>query len=58
MKNCTDMPFVPFIDWLQLMFIYLKLTNQINWNWIFVILPFVVKIVVRIISSVWKEHLT
>lgn len=26
-------------DVLQVMFIYLKLTNQINWSWFFVLTP-------------------
>lgn len=31
-----------FVDLLQLMFIYLKLTNQIDWNWGLVLLPFII----------------
>ena len=29
-----------FLKWLTLLFIYLKLTNQIDWSWFFVVLPF------------------
>lgn len=29
-----------FFDWLQLLFIALKLTNQIDWPWFQVLIPF------------------
>jgi hypothetical protein len=29
-----------FLAWLTILFIYLKLTNQIDWSWFFVVLPF------------------
>ena len=29
-----------FLDWLQLLFIALKLTNQIDWPWFQVLIPF------------------
>lgn len=28
-----------FIDWLAIMFIYLKLTDQITWPWLAVLVP-------------------
>jgi hypothetical protein len=38
-----------FIDWLQLVFITLKLTNFINWSWWLVLLPINIIILFMII---------
>ena len=32
-----------FIDWLQLMLIFLKLAEVINWSWWLVLSPFIAK---------------
>ena len=38
-----------FLDWLQLLFIYLQLTHQINWNWALVLCPFWVTMILSIV---------
>lgn len=35
-----------FGDWLTLLFIYLKLTHQVDWNWFYVLCPIFISVVV------------
>jgi len=35
-----------FMNLLSLMFIYLKLTDQIDWNWFFVLIPEIIEIII------------
>lgn len=46
-----------FSDWLILMFIYLKLTNQIAWSWWWVISPFFFSVILSaIIKTALKSY--
>ena len=45
-----------FNDWLLLLFIYLKLTNQIDWSWNEVLIPFYLLMIVLFYKSVKKVH--
>lgn len=42
-----------FIEALTLMLIYLKLTNQINWNWFYVLFPITFSIVILCVAFVF-----
>ena len=44
-----------FIDALQILFIYLKLTNQFEYNWFIVMSPMVIKCFVLIALKVLEE---
>lgn len=44
--------FSGFIELLQLMFIYLKLTKQINWSWWWVLSPLWIVVVLAMILGV------
>ena len=46
MKNITEN--------LQVLFIYLKLTNQIEWNWWLVLLPTILGVVNEIVHKMKK----
>ena len=35
-----------YLEWLSLLFIYLKLTHQIDWHWIIVLSPLLLPLVV------------
>jgi len=50
MKDSDKRRNMPFVDWLQLMFIYLKLTKQIDWHWGFVLIPFFLATIVNYIK--------
>lgn len=43
-----------FNDWLLLLFVYLKLTNQVNWSWWQVLIPFWVWLAVHLGVEVKK----
>ena len=45
-----------FALWLTLLFICLKLTNNIDWNWFFVLLPFILKIMSDIGEELSKNE--
>ena len=44
-------------DGLTLVFIHLKLSNQIDWSWWFVLLPFVMSVIFTIIFNAVEEAL-
>lgn len=39
-----------FSDGLTLLFVYLRLTHQINWNWAWVVFPFVLAVALRTVD--------
>ena len=39
-----------YLEWLSLLFIYLKLTHQIDWHWIIVLSPLLLPLVV---AALW-----
>jgi len=41
---------------LTLLFVYLKLTNQIDWSWVWVISPTWVSILVSIILAMFRKR--
>jgi len=43
---------ITVIDLYQLMFVYLKLTNQISWHWIWVLSPYWVLLLLLIIAAI------
>lgn len=47
---------IDFIDALQLLFIALKLTGHINWNWWLVLSPIVVTVVIGIVIGVFTRY--
>ena len=47
-KTALDYPYstMPLIKWLALLFVGLKLTGHIDWNWFFVLTPFYLNVIV------------
>lgn len=43
---------ITVIDLYQLMLVYLKLTNQISWHWIWVLSPYWVLLLLLIIAAI------
>lgn len=41
-----------FIDWLQLLFIALKMTHYIDWSWWYVMMPFIALYTIKVIQWV------
>ena len=44
-----------FGDLLTLLFIYLKLTNQINWSWIWVLSPIWIVVAIALIIAIFNR---
>ena len=44
-----------FVDWLQLLFIALKLTGYIDWSWWLVMSPFIASLVVVIVVAIFDD---
>ena len=47
---------ITFSSALQLILIVLKLTNIIKWNWIFVLMPTIIGIIITIIVILYIAH--
>ena len=45
-----------FFDYLQLMFIYLKLVGKIDWSWIWVLMPLIVGVVLIIVIPTGRSE--
>lgn len=41
---------ITFVGALQVLFIYLKLTNQVDWPWGVVLLPFIIELLLIIVG--------
>lgn len=52
MKNKVSYKGVKFLDLLGLLFIYLKLTGQIDWYWQYVLMPIWIPLALAIISAI------
>lgn len=48
---------VNFVDLLTLMFVYLKLTGQVNWSWLIVISPMVFGLLIGLFLMVVRIKL-
>lgn len=40
-----------FLDWLQILFIYLKLTNQVDWTWGFALWPIWLQLTLGVLTA-------
>ena len=45
-----------FFDYLQLMFIYLKLVGKIDWSWIWVLMPLIAGVVLTLATSTGRSE--
>ena len=54
-KTIMEYRRMTFWDWLLLLFIGLKLSKIIDWNWFFVISPILVDILIQILVAIYKH---
>lgn len=49
---------MPFTSWLTLLFIYLRLTDQIDWPWLVVVAPLILSVAVRALFYRTEKSIT
>lgn len=49
---------MPFTSWLTLLFIYLRLTDQIDWPWLAVLAPLILSVAVRALFYRTEKSIT
>jgi len=49
---------MPFTSWLTLLFIYLQLTDQIDWPWLAVLAPLILSVAVRALFYRTEKSIT
>jgi len=55
LKSSINKASPPFVDLLQLLFIYLKLTGGVDWQWLTVLSPFAITILGTLIVALWRS---